>query len=98
MQGQRANEAPRFLLDESLPPRVAEALRLVGYQLTSCQAEGTLGWQDEELIPWLASQKYVWVTKDDTARSQHLQVIQRARISVVWVRGLERPGGLEPIQ
>ena len=79
-----------FLLDESLPPMIASVLQQVGYPITSCQEQGMEGVSDEELIPWMGENDLVWITKDDAARIQHATIIQRARISVVWVRGLER--------
>ena len=84
------NNQPRFLLDESLTSVVAHALESVGYSITSCERQGLLHWPDEELIPWMAEQGYVWVTKDGAARNQHRAAIQRTRISVIWLRGQER--------
>ena len=80
---------PRFLLDESLSHVVADALEMVGYPITSCQNQGLAGWPDEELIPWMEEQGYVWITKDGAARNDHRAAILRARISVVWLRGAE---------
>ena len=82
---------PWFLLDESLSHFVSDALEMVGYPITSCAKQGLLGWPDQELIPWMAERGYVWVTKDDVARTEHREEILRERISVVWVRGQERP-------
>jgi len=83
-------DAPRFYLDEGLPYAVAEALELVGHPITSARAESRLGELDERLIPWLADQGYVWITKDDAARTQHRSILEQHRLSVVWIRGLDR--------
>ena len=83
----------KFLLDECLPYRIADSLRKVGFNITSSRGEGVEGWEDERLIPWLGSGQMVWITKDDSARRGHDNSIQRARISVVWIRGTERTGG-----
>ena len=48
---------------------------------------------DEELIPKLGEVSYVWITKDDAAKSVHKEAIKLAQISVVWVRGLQRADG-----
>ena len=90
MQNPQQSSNTRFLLDESLPPQVADVLNQVGYSITSCRAEGLAGRKDEELIPWMAERDYVRVTKDDAAGSAHQDAIRRSQISVVWVRGLER--------
>jgi predicted nuclease of predicted toxin-antitoxin system len=90
---QRTTEAPTFLLDECLAYRIADILREVGFPITSARNEGVDGWEDPDLIPWLGERGYVWVTKDDSARNEHRILIQRAGISVVWVRGVERPNG-----
>lgn len=48
------------------------------------------GAKDEVLIPWMAERGYVWITKDETARRQHGSLLSIHRLSVVWVRGLDR--------
>jgi hypothetical protein len=73
-------EGVRFYLDEGLAHQVGEALALVGKE----------GVKDPQLIPWLAEQGYVWITKDDEAKREHRDEIVKARISIVWVRGLGR--------
>jgi hypothetical protein len=78
------------LLDESLSHFVSDALEMVGYPITSCAKQGLLGWPDQELIPWMAERGYVWVTKDDVARTEHREEILRERISILWLRGRER--------
>ena len=80
----------RFLLDESLPPLIASVLQQVGYPITSSQEQQMEGVPDEVLIPWMGNNELAWITKDDAARTEHGALIQSARISVVWVRGLER--------
>ena len=42
------------------------------------------------LIPYLAEEGLTWITKDDGARSRHRKELLASRISVVWIRGLDR--------
>ena len=83
-------EEARFYLDECLPLVVAQALRLVGYQITDHRREQKTGWGDEELVPWLAQNGYIWITKDHDAKKAHADAIRRNLLSVVWVRGMDR--------
>jgi len=80
----------RFFLDESLTPGVADALLLVGYPITSADQQCKRGVKDPLLIPWLAAEDYVWITKDDEARREHLGDIIKAKISTVWIMGIDR--------
>jgi predicted nuclease of predicted toxin-antitoxin system len=79
-----------FFLDECLPAQVGEALALVEHPITTPDIEGNRGTPDEELIPWMARERLVWITKDFDAQKRHLAAILRYQISVVWIRGLER--------
>ena len=83
-------EETAFHLDECLPPAVAGALRLVGYDISDPIAARVKGWGDEELIPWLSESNRVWITKDHDAKNAHMDSIIKNRISVVWVRGMDR--------
>lgn len=83
-------DLPTFYLDECLPEVVAKALSIVGHPITSPREAGKLGVKDRVLIPWLASEHLVWVTKDDDAKRSHYQEIRAHDLSVVWVRGLDR--------
>ena len=90
---QRPGNSPTFLLDECLSYRVAEMLKEVGCSVTSVRAEGLMGIRDSELIPLLSERGMVWVTKDDAARTRHSGAIEQSRISVVWIRGVQRTSG-----
>lgn len=48
---------------------------------------------DAGLVVEIARSGLIWVTKDDAARNRHLEVIQSARISSVWIRGAQRRDG-----
>ena len=78
-------------MDESLSHFVADAFQMVDYPITSCVSQGLAGWPDTDLIPWMAERGYIWVTKDDDARTRHRSEILQTRISVVWLRGEEGP-------
>jgi hypothetical protein len=79
-----------FFLDEGLPAQVGTALALVGYPIRTPDEFSNRSTKDEDLIPWMAQRGFVWVTKDDEARAAHAEALRRHRISVVWVRGLDR--------
>lgn len=83
----------RFYLDECFPEQIAVALSTVGYPITWPSAHGKTGAKDPDLIPWLAEQRYAWVTRDDAARRAHAPLIRKSRLSVLWVRGVERTRG-----
>jgi predicted nuclease of predicted toxin-antitoxin system len=92
-------DAVRCLLDECLPATVAEALALVGHPIISVRGLGKSGVGDEELIPWMGREKFIWITRDDAARRQHGGPLRAAQLSVVWVRGTERSkSGLTLVQ
>ena len=73
-----------FCYDESLPPAIGVALKSVGFPI-DLASKGTL---DEDLIPEMGQRNQVWITKDDRSKTQHERLLQTAKISVVWVRGL----------
>lgn len=52
-----SSPAPRFLLDENLSPRVAEALQLCDYAVTHVRTEPELGrgTRDEDIVPGAAA-------------------------------------------
>ena len=80
-----------YLLDESLVPRVAEALRLVGYNIVDvATAFGNKGVLDPEIIEWCRESDAVWIHADDRARRQHQIRLQTSGIRTVW---LQRHGG-----
>lgn len=81
----------QFYLDECLPYQVADALRRVGYSITSWHDDSqSRGEKDPQLIPRLGSLGYTWITKDSEARTEHGSELRAAQISVVWIGGLER--------
>ena len=81
----------RFLLDESLTPKVAQALALVGYRIETVrevwQQEGI---KDPEIIAWCRENDAVWIHADDRARKAHGVELQTSGIRTLWIR---RPGG-----
>jgi hypothetical protein len=80
----------RFFLDEGLPEQVANALRMVGYPIDGPIAVNKRGVKDKLLIPWMAENRYAWITKDDEAKRTHLDDVIKSRISSIWVRGIDR--------
>lgn len=83
MTGNNSSSLPsaRFRLDESLDPAVAEALALVGYEITV----GEKGDQDTEIIDWCRMNQAVWIHADDRARRQHRVQLQTSGVRTIWV-------------
>lgn len=99
MSGNSASELPDpgFLLDESLAPRVAEALRLVGYDIEDVAtvfdpdgARRSEGIKDPEIIEWCRTTGRVWIHADDRARKEHAALLLRSGIRTLWI---QRSGG-----
>jgi predicted nuclease of predicted toxin-antitoxin system len=65
----------RFLLDENLSRRVAEALRLTDYPVTHVEPEPELGRgaPDETIVPWCGRSGHAWVTMDHDPRARHIR-------------------------
>jgi len=84
---------PLFLIDDSLDWNVAEALRLVRYNVTSIYKafDGQPGTKDPVIIEWCKLNDATWVHADDKARKEHKKDILTARIRFLWVY---RPGGI----
>lgn len=76
----------RFLLDESLVPAVAEALKIVGYNIDCVQSVFEKdGVTDPEIIEWCRTNQSVWIHADDRARRQHRKLLQTSGIRTIWV-------------
>ena len=84
---------PLFLIDDSLDWNVAEALRLVSYNVTSVYKafKGQPGIKDPVIIEWCKFNYATWVHADDRARKEHRKDILTAGIRFLWVY---RPGGI----
>ena len=83
----RQPNPPLFLLDNMLNPRIAEALRLVGYNIRSVgEVFGNRpgGVKDPEIIEWCVENSAVWLTADIAAKRRHEQQTKLCSISVVW--------------
>ena len=77
----------RFLLDESLSPNVARALKLVGYDsVTVSEAfSNRVGVVDPEIIDWCKDHDAVWVHADDKARKEHGKHIIASGVAFLWI-------------
>ncbi len=74
------------MLDESLAPVVAKALRLVGYDFVEVPTIfGQKGPKDPEIIEWCSRNEAVWVHADDRAKKQHKALLQTSGIRTVWI-------------
>ena len=88
MIGKRASSVvnPRFLLDESLVPVVAQALTLVGFEIADVESSlGRSGVKDPEIIEWCKENNAVWIHADDRAKKQHRALLQTSGIRTIWV-------------
>ncbi len=77
---------PLFLLDNMFNPAVAEALRLVGYNVCSVGevfGDRPGGVKDPEIIKWCADNSAVWLTADIAPKRRHGQQTKLREISVV---------------
>ena len=88
---------PRFLLDESLTPAVADALRLVGYDIQDVvtvldpdRTRGSESIKDPKIIDWCQESGAVWIHADDRAKKEHGALMLRSGIRTLWVI---RPSG-----
>ena len=73
-----------YCYDESLPPQIGEVLAHVGYPVVFASPST----KDELLIPEMGAKGQTWITKDNRSRTEHGELIEGARVSVVWIRGL----------
>ena len=78
---------PLFLLDESLSPNVAKALKLVEYSIVTVAEAfgGRRGVLDPEIIEWCGDHDAIWIYADERARKQHKKSMLAARIRSLWV-------------
>ena len=86
---------PRFLLDESLAPAVAQALVLVDYKFVNVRSEiRRQSVKDPEIIQWCQENEAIWVHADVAARNKHGTLLQNSGIRTLLV---ERPkSGMSP--
>ena len=86
---------PRFLLDESLAPAVAQALSLVDYNFVDVRSEiRPQGVKDPEIIQWCRENEAIWVHADVAAGKKHGTLLQNSGIRTLLV---ERPkSGMSP--
>ena len=73
-----------YCYDEGLPPSIGEVLSAVGYPIVF-PIKHTL---DEDLIPYMGEYNLTWITKDDRSKTEHEALLEKAKISVIWIRGL----------
>ena len=87
------NKSLHFLIDESLSPNVAQALKLVGYDAVTVSEAftGRAGVLDPDIIDWCKDHEVVWIHADDKARKEHGKQIITSGIAFLWVY---RPGGI----
>ncbi|MXZ23644.1 MAG: hypothetical protein F4Y80_02050 [Caldilineaceae bacterium SB0665_bin_21] len=58
----------KYLIDESLSPKVARSLAIVGHVAESVQGQFGKGVKDAEIIRWCRDNEYVFVHADDRLR------------------------------
>lgn len=86
----------RFLLDENLSRRVAEALRLTDYPVTHVEPEPELGRgaPDDTIVPWCGRSGHAWVTMDHDPRARHIRFAMLPRFGVHAIILDPEPKGL----
>ena len=99
---QRSVSEPFFLLDQCLSHRIAYGVsRVSGYPVTPVRDEwperdlSVNAPKDWEIIPHLgakAGHLGVWITLDWGALAEYAHLIERHRISVLWLRGADGGG------
>lgn len=85
-----------YLLDPSLNPQLAPALRLADWDILSVfelfNAKPTEQILDEQIIPRCREVGRIWVTADEAARRRHIQALDAHDIYVLWIR--RQKGGM----
>src|ERR1700682_816018 len=80
----------KYVLDNSLNPKLAEALRLAGWDALNVNelfgVQPTHSIPDEVIIPRCAAEGRSWITADESARRQHELALKESMVSVLWVK------------
>ena len=86
-----SSDEPFFLVDECLNKHIAEALKLIGYNIDSI--EGIFHRPtgnpvtDKEIIDWLSHQiSGMWITADHSAKRQRREQLLCQNVSTVWIK------------
>lgn len=79
----------KYILDNSLNPRLAEALRLAGWDINSVNEEFSAdprdSIEDDTIIERCAATGRAWITRDSEARREHALALSHHQTSVLWV-------------
>jgi len=78
--------ALRFLTDENVSPRVAQALRQAGYAVTDLKEARCFGWTDDRVLAWAVSKGCVVVTHDKDFAGLLRNPMGRRHAGVILVR------------
>lgn len=74
----------KFLIDNQLPPKLAQWITTQGYDVAHVQDIGLADAPDIEILEFAANNRYVLVSKDEDFL--HLSLTRRGRPQIVWVR------------
>ena len=74
----------KFLIDNQLPPKLAQWITTQGYDVAHVQDIGLADAPDIEILEFAANNRYVLVSKDEDFL--HLSLTHRGRPQIVWVR------------
>ena len=87
---------PRYLLDNDLPPNIAKALRLFGFDIYHINeiSELSPSSSDPEIFKWCKNNGRTWITHDIEAKTKHAISLKTNRISVLWIRANPEQNGL----
>ncbi len=76
---------PKFLIDESLSPKLARFLEKTGYDVLAVRDIGLKGKSDEEIVAWIKKNKRVIITCDkDFGEIYYLE--QKGEIGVIVLK------------
>ena len=83
--------SPRYLLDESISRRIADALALVDVPIVTVRDQfKRAGTDDEDIVDWCGANNAVWIHADGAAYTKHTQRIRSSGTRTLWI---QRPGG-----
>jgi hypothetical protein len=88
-------DEPSFWIDNSLSPLVAQALKLVGYNIIVQKDISEFSdldrvLDDKHIIPWLAANQAIWIHADNNSKREHRKQIAAGAVRTVWIH---RAGG-----
>lgn len=86
-----APRRPRYVLDESISRRVAQALEVVDVPIVTARDQlDQFGAADDDILDWCGANDAVWIHADRAAYTKHRKRMEDSGARTLWV---VRPGG-----